>query len=45
MIAPFEGILTTDIVNDAVMHSYPPHIVSGVEGIEDLGLGNWELEK
>lgn len=45
MIAPYEGSEPPkNIQNDAIMHSYPAHIISNVEGIKDLELEKWDME-
>lgn len=44
MIAPFEGKEPSiEIQNDAIMHSYPAHIISSYDGIKDLELEKWSM--
>lgn len=44
MIAPFEGQPSEQLQNDAMLHAYPPHIVSSEKGFGNLELQNWSME-
>ncbi len=44
MIAPFEKEPSVQLQNDAIMHAYPPHIISSVEGFGGTDLQNWTME-
>ncbi|MFW5780275.1 MAG: hypothetical protein ACOCWI_02350, partial [Bacillota bacterium] len=45
MIAPYDGgEPSKQLQNDALMHAYPPHILSKYKGIEDLELDDWTME-
>lgn len=44
MIAPFEKGPSEQLQNDAVMHAYPPHIISKIEGFGGAELQNWTMD-